>query len=463
MGSIRGQASRLTLLAVFLAGALAPPASLVAQDKSAEALVKAAAKGDLAAVQALLGQGISANAANAKGYTALMEAARTGKSDVVDALIKAGADVDARSNDGSTAALRAVFAAQAGTLGRLVAAGADTKAANAKGETPFQFAVANATANVRPEIIGLLAKGGVDVKLETIKGEPALLYAIGSLQENTVAALLKAGADPNVRNAKGRPAVVLVAEHAQMAEHVKMMGALIAAGVDVNARDERGRSALEMAVDVPSLDYKKEAARKNAATVAYMLASRGADDASVTAARDFAIRKTYVLFDTMIWEGVKEAGKKGRSARAAAAAPKRGSAAVPRPAGKPTPLETSRFKTLLPAGWEVAADDLDKMGMMTVQRKGSAGKEAVYFKFEGPNWQGSPEKDVAAFARQQKGSPAQKVVANGIEFYQTRYDAYGTRQALMVTRHGTTKVTLTVLGDADSASVRTILDALALK
>jgi ankyrin repeat protein len=455
--------ARHAFLACLLAGAVALPAALAAQDKSAEALIKAAAKGELAAVQSLLQQGVGPDSANAKGHTALMEAARTGKREVVDALIAAGADVNARGKDGSTAALRAVFAAQAGTLAQLVAAGADVKAANAKGETPFQLAVGNATANVRPELVAVLAKGGVDVKSETVKGEPALIYAIGSLQEKTVAALLKAGADPDVKNAKGRPAVVLVAESAEMADHVKMMGALIAAGADVNARDERGRSALEVAVDVSSLDYKKEASRRNAATVAYMLASRGADGDSVRSARDFAVQKTYVLFDTMIYEGVKEAAKKGRSARSSAAPAASGRRAAPAPAGKPKPLDTGRFTTLLPAGWEVAADDLERMGMLTLQRKGSGGKEGVYFKFEGPNWAGTPETEIAGFAKRQKGTPAEKRVANGIEFFQTTYEAYGSRQTMLVTKQGTTKVTLTVLGDAASPAVRTILDALVLK
>jgi ankyrin repeat protein len=456
--------ARRAVVPSLIAGALVLPAALLAQDGSAEALLKASGKGDLGAVQALLQQGVSPNAANDKGYTGLMEAARTGKLEVVDALIKAGAEVNARSKDGSTAALRAVFGAQADTLERLVKAGADVKLANAKGETPFQYAVGNATANVRPEIIAALRKGGVDVRSETVRGEPALVYAISSLQEKTVAALLNAGADPNVKNAKGRPAVVLVAERAEMADHAKMMAALIAAGVDVNARDERGRSALEVAVDVAPVDYKNEGNRKNAATVVYMLASRGADGASVSAARELAIKKTYVTFDTTISQGVSAAARKGTAPQAGAssAAPGR-TAAASVPLGKPSALDTPRFKTMLPAGWEVAADDLERMGMMTVQRKGSGGAEGVYFKFEGPNWQGTPEKEIASFAQKEKGTPPEKVVVNGIEFFRTSYEAFGTRQTMLIAKQGTTKVTLTVLGDAAGPAVRTILDALVLK
>ncbi len=195
-----------------------------------------------------------------------------------------------------------------------------------------------------------------------------------------------------------------------------------------------------------------------------MLASHGADSASVGAARDFVIKKSYVLFDTMISDGVREASKQRSATRTSTAPAAPGKAAASSaPAGKPKALDTGRFATHLPSDWEVAADDLERMGMLTVQRKGSGGAEAVYFKFEGPNWSGTPRQAIADFAKGQKGTPPEKAEANQIEFFLTAYEAFGTRQPMPITKKGTTKVTLTVLGDPTSPAVKTSLGGLVLK
>ncbi|HSM14253.1 MAG TPA: hypothetical protein VLA66_09305, partial [Thermoanaerobaculia bacterium] len=58
--------------------------------------------------------------------------------------------------------------------------------------------------------------------------------------------------------------------------------------------------------------------------------------------------------------------------------------AAPAEAAAPAaePLDTAKFATVLPEGWEIAADDLESMGMMTITRKNS-GDKGVYLKFEG--------------------------------------------------------------------------------
>ncbi len=145
-------------------------------------------------------------------------------------------------------------------------------------------------------------------------------------------------ADPDVKDSKGRPAIVLAAGSSSLENGVRMTTALIAAGADLNARDDRGKSALEHAVDVSKMDYEKPAARKHAGTVVYALASRGADDASISAARESVIRNRYVLFDTMLYEGKKKAISLAQPAGTASARgtrPSGGPAASSAPAGPP--------------------------------------------------------------------------------------------------------------------------------
>ena len=78
-------------LALLMVGAalLGRPAAAQAPG---EAFVRAAAKGDVASVTAMLGQGADVNATDKDGNTALMEAARTGKTEVIAALVKAKAN-----------------------------------------------------------------------------------------------------------------------------------------------------------------------------------------------------------------------------------------------------------------------------------------------------------------------------------------------------------------------------------
>jgi len=146
------------------------------------------------------------------------------------------------------------------------------------------------------------------------------------------------------------------------------------------------------------------------------------------------------------------------SATAAAAAP------AAAPAAKGTPIDNNLFSTVLPDGWEVMADDLANMGMMTLAKKGTGGATGVYLKFEGNGgYSGDPMKDVESFASSKNGTPAETASINGIDWARTAYEAYGTKQTMLVTKHNGTKVTATVMGDAASPEVQAILGSFKLK
>ena len=66
---------------------------------------RAASRGDLAGVTALLADGASVTAFDNDGLTALMRAAQSGQPDIVRALLAKGAKVNARAKDGDETAL----------------------------------------------------------------------------------------------------------------------------------------------------------------------------------------------------------------------------------------------------------------------------------------------------------------------------------------------------------------------
>jgi ankyrin repeat protein len=99
------------------------------------ALIDAATKGDLAAVQALLAKGANVNARAAGGETPLIMAAVNGRLSVVHALLDKGADVNAGDNHGTTALMDAAEYGQLQVVQALLARGADVNAKNKRGET----------------------------------------------------------------------------------------------------------------------------------------------------------------------------------------------------------------------------------------------------------------------------------------------------------------------------------------
>ena len=294
--------------------------ALAGKGTPADELVNAAARGEADTVAALLTQGANVNATNSKGHSALMEAARTGREPVVKALLAAGADPNLRGKDGWTAAMRAVMGAQAGTLRLLADAGADLNLKNDKGETAFFWAVGNGAANSRPELIEILAKGGVGVDAQTVRGKPALIYAVNSLQDNVVKGMMAAGASAGVKDEKGRPALVLAAQHGNLASGVNMVALLAAGGADVNARDAEGRTAIEHAANVLAATYSAAEERDNNGKVIYILASKGADERSIAAARSIILKKGYALYDTLIVRGQQKAAGAAQTTPAGASA-----------------------------------------------------------------------------------------------------------------------------------------------
>lgn len=127
-------------------------------------------------------------------------------------------------------------------------------------------------------------------------------------------------------------------------------------------------------------------------------------------------------------------------------------------------IDKATFSTVLPEGWEILADDIDRMGLMTLAKKGTGGSQGVYLKFE-KGFNGDPMKNIEKVATKYQGSAPETAVRARIPWASTSYTYNGITQSLNITAHGGQKVTFTVMGDDYDASpgVRAIFDGLNLK
>ncbi len=105
-------------------------------------LIDAAARGDTAAVLALLERGLDVNSVSADGWTPLLYATVGRHVETAAALLAAGADANARAVDGSTPLLKGALWGDAHLVRLLLRHGADPGATDADGWSPLKMASA---------------------------------------------------------------------------------------------------------------------------------------------------------------------------------------------------------------------------------------------------------------------------------------------------------------------------------
>lgn len=183
------------MIAWILAGLLA-----------ATPLVDAAARGDIAAVRALLAQGAPADAAQGDGATALHWAAYRGDAEMAVLLLDSGADPKAANDLGVTPLHLAAAAGSAPIVTRLLAAGADPNATATPGVTPVMEAARVGAV----EAVRALIAAGADVNArERTRNQTALMWAASRRHPEVVRALLEAGADVHARSRRRTLTVML--------------------------------------------------------------------------------------------------------------------------------------------------------------------------------------------------------------------------------------------------------------
>ena len=120
------------------------------------ALMSAAAAGDLEVVECLLGGRVNVSARDKDGETVLMAGARSGKANIISVLLNAGAEIDAKDDEGMTALMRSADGENsAGAVVVLLKAGANPNLKDKKGRTALKIAEGSQMAG-RLEVVKVL-------------------------------------------------------------------------------------------------------------------------------------------------------------------------------------------------------------------------------------------------------------------------------------------------------------------
>ena len=135
-------------------------------------LMRAATRGDVAAMRLMLGKKVDVNAKNGAGETALMFAATNGSADAVRFLLEHGADVRVRSKRNETALGNAGTAGVEETVRLLLDHGAEVNVRNIRGFSPLMLAASSDT--VPAGAVRVLLEKGADTTFTADYDETAL-------------------------------------------------------------------------------------------------------------------------------------------------------------------------------------------------------------------------------------------------------------------------------------------------
>jgi len=170
-------------------------------------LMRAAERGSIRGVEALIETGVDVNERGFNQNTALIVAAQHGQLEIVEMLLEHGADTRAAGMSGSP-----VTAAASGRHGpvvrRLLNAGGDPDARDAHGATALMMA----SENCETDLVELLIEYGAALDSQNAFGNTALIQATQANCVEAVRRLLAAGADVNVKGFAGTALVLAAAD-----------------------------------------------------------------------------------------------------------------------------------------------------------------------------------------------------------------------------------------------------------
>jgi len=233
-----------------------PQAATEHDTKYTEALIKAAADGDIVHVKSLISKGDDVSAKDKIGRTALHYASENGHREVARLLISHGAYVNATSFDARKPLHYAAMRGDKQTVELLLSKGADINAKNRYGSTPL-FEAMTSTAAGRKEVVELLvSKGakvltfhlaaylgdteklkkclqdGIDINSQEDFGSTVLHLATNLGNKDIVEFLIKRGAQVDAKDTLG----VTPLYYAAMHNYEDIADLLLAKGADVNAK-----------------------------------------------------------------------------------------------------------------------------------------------------------------------------------------------------------------------------------
>ncbi len=227
-------------------------------DFDEQSFFRAAAAGDVMAINGFISAGINVNARNADDDTALTASAARGDAKIVEALLRGGADVNAKGRNTWTALLLALSEDHDMVTDVLLAQpNIDFKAENPEGMTALMLAVWHQ----REQAVGSILKRGVNVNHQDKDGDTVVHGA--ALYGNTriLTLLLDGGANPNVNNKLGGTALMWAAAYG----HEEIVSLLLTRGADPKIRDVDGVTAAGWAAKNSrgSIELMLKAAERN--------------------------------------------------------------------------------------------------------------------------------------------------------------------------------------------------------
>jgi ankyrin repeat protein len=163
-------------------------------------LIKAAEKGDIVAIRAMLARGTDIQVRDGRARTALMYAAANGDTVIMQTLLVSGAEVNARDALGWTALMLAAGSGDNGAVQTLLAYKPHVNAKTNNGWT----ALMHATARGHVAIVQSLLSNGAEANAKDRDEQTALLLAVQGGHTAIVQALLASGADPQMQNREGK-------------------------------------------------------------------------------------------------------------------------------------------------------------------------------------------------------------------------------------------------------------------
>ena len=176
-----------------------PPARPRAMSPVLKGLIDAIVAGDRTGIAAALASHPDVvKEADGGGSTALMHAASRGNIGAVELLLAAKAPVDSKNRRGATALVWAL--GDPAKVKLLLAAGADPRIKTVEGRTPLHVAAGQ---SALPEVARMLIEKGADVNAMDVAGMTPLHLAAGGGGIEIVGMLLAKGAEVNAMAANG--------------------------------------------------------------------------------------------------------------------------------------------------------------------------------------------------------------------------------------------------------------------
>ncbi|AFM27467.1 ankyrin repeat domain-containing protein [Desulfomonile tiedjei] len=249
---LREPSAESTRLFEFVSGDL----TIKANSRSI-ALLKAASKGKLDAVELLLKAGVDVNTRSKYGNTPLMRAAFKGHLKITALLLKMGADINAENAHGNTALLGAVIAGQIDMVDFLIKKGASLNSANIDSNCALLIAADLGNKSIAK----ILLMSGANVNQKNSVGDTPLLKAANKGNVGMCKLLLRWKADPNAGNKYGNTALMKTS----FISEFELSRILLESGADVNQKNIFGNTAL------------MKAAYRGHARVVNLLIHHGAD------------------------------------------------------------------------------------------------------------------------------------------------------------------------------------------